>query len=80
MTLQIGLVGDYSPEVTAHVAIPKALALAANDARAKVEVTWLPTESLAHNTTAFIFQWIVVCAGQSLRQYGWCAFGNTVCA
>ncbi len=50
MTLQIGLVGDYSPEVTAHVAIPKALALAANDARAKVEVTWLPTESLAHNT------------------------------
>jgi CTP synthase (UTP-ammonia lyase) len=49
MTVQIGLIGDYSPEVTAHVAIPKALAIAANDTGAKVDVTWLPTESIAQD-------------------------------
>lgn len=49
MTIKIGLVGDYSPEVTAHVAIPKALALAADDTGDKVEVTWLATESIARD-------------------------------
>ena len=33
-TIRIGLIGDYSPEITAHVAIPRALALA--------EVIWSP--------------------------------------
>jgi len=28
--LRIGLIGDYDPSVKAHVAIPQALALAAN--------------------------------------------------
>jgi len=49
MTIQIGLIGDYSPKVTAHIAIPQALAIAANDTGIKVEVTWLPTESLAQD-------------------------------
>lgn len=49
MTIQIGLVGDYSPEVTAHVAIPKALAIAANVTGTEVEATWLPTETIVGN-------------------------------
>jgi len=46
MTIQIGLIGDYSPEVTAHVAIPKAIALAANDLDASIETVWLPTKGI----------------------------------
>ncbi len=49
MTIQIGLIGDYSPKVTAHIAIPQALAIAANGTGIKVNVTWLPTESLAQD-------------------------------
>jgi CTP synthase (UTP-ammonia lyase) len=41
--MRICLVGDFNPEVLAHQAIPKALALAA-DGRA-VEPVWLSTES-----------------------------------
>jgi CTP synthase (UTP-ammonia lyase) len=40
---RIALVGDYNPEVTAHQAIPKALALAADGRNIKPE--WLGTES-----------------------------------
>ncbi len=39
---RICLIGDYDPQVTAHQAIPKALALAAKDAA--VEPVWLGTE------------------------------------
>lgn len=49
MTIHIGLIGDYSPEVTAHVAIPKALAMTAKDIGIEVETTWLPTENIAAN-------------------------------
>ncbi len=41
--MRICLIGDYNPEVTAHQAIPKALAIAANGLDVKPE--WLPTES-----------------------------------
>ena len=47
MTIRVGLVGDYSPSVTAHAAIPKALALAAAGAASRVKVTWLATERVA---------------------------------
>ena len=47
MKLKIGLIGDYSPEVTAHVAIPQALALAASGMESEIEASWLATESLA---------------------------------
>jgi CTP synthase (UTP-ammonia lyase) len=40
--VRICLIGDYDPEVTAHQAIPKALALAANGE--PVEPVWLETE------------------------------------
>nr|MBA2645354.1 hypothetical protein [Pyrinomonadaceae bacterium] len=53
MAIRIGLVGDYSPQVTAHVAIPQALALAANEARCEIETTWLATETIAQDIRQF---------------------------
>ena len=41
--MRIALVGDYNPEVLAHQAIPKALALAADGA--KVQPVWVGTEA-----------------------------------
>lgn len=46
MMIKIGLIGDYSPHVTAHVAIPKALKLAAIEAECEVAETWLATEAI----------------------------------
>jgi CTP synthase (UTP-ammonia lyase) len=42
----IGLVGDYDAGVTAHQAIPRALALAQSALGAPLEFRWLPTESI----------------------------------
>lgn len=42
----IGLVGDYDAGVTAHQAIPLALALAASALGAPLESRWLPTETI----------------------------------
>ena len=42
----IGLVGDYDAGVTAHQAIPRALALAQAALGAPVEFRWLPTETI----------------------------------
>ena len=47
--IKIGLIGDYSREVTAHVAIPKALALAATKSKCEVRETWLATEDIIKN-------------------------------
>ena len=49
MTIKIGLIGDYSPEVTAHVAIPKALGLAADEIKCGLNAVWLGTEDIAEN-------------------------------
>jgi CTP synthase (UTP-ammonia lyase) len=46
-TLTIGLVGDYSPSIPAHNAIPRALALAAAALDLEAVPTWLPTGELA---------------------------------
>jgi CTP synthase (UTP-ammonia lyase) len=43
----IGLVGDYSPKVRAHRAIPRALELAARSLGQAVRVVWLDTALLA---------------------------------
>jgi CTP synthase (UTP-ammonia lyase) len=48
-TLKIALVGDYSPDAKAHVAIPKALALAANSLGARVNESWYATTALSDN-------------------------------
>ena len=47
--LRFGLIGDYSPRVRAHVAIPQALALA-TPTDLKVEVEWVATETLDENS------------------------------
>jgi CTP synthase (UTP-ammonia lyase) len=44
--LRIGLIGDYDQEVKAHVAIPKAIQLAANELGCQVEVEWIATPTL----------------------------------
>ena len=43
----IALIGDYDASVTAHVAIPPALELAARALQVDVEPVWIPTTELA---------------------------------
>ncbi len=45
--VRIALIGDYSPAISAHVAIPQALELATSDLGCTFETTWLPTDSPA---------------------------------
>lgn len=47
-SIRVGLIGDYSTQVRAHVAIPQALALAAPD-NINVEMEWLSTETLVED-------------------------------
>ena len=47
--LRVGLIGDFDPSVTAHQAIPRALALAATAAGAPVAAEWVPTEEIARD-------------------------------
>lgn len=44
---KVALIGDYNPSVTAHIAIPKAIAIASQDRL--VEGVWVETESLSGN-------------------------------
>lgn len=44
--MRVGLVGDHDREVTAHRAIPRALALAAERTGIPVEAVWIPTETI----------------------------------
>ncbi|MEO8635705.1 MAG: CTP synthase [Gemmatimonadales bacterium] len=44
--LQIALVGDHDPGVTAHQAIPQALALAAEALGRPVQPKWVPTDAI----------------------------------
>lgn len=46
MTKRIALIGDYNSSVTAHVAIPPALELAARALHVDVEPVWIPTPEL----------------------------------
>ena len=45
-SIQIGLVGDYNPEVKAHAAIPKALAFAGETIGCKIDPFWIHTTSI----------------------------------
>jgi CTP synthase (UTP-ammonia lyase) len=47
--VRIALVGDYDPEVTAHIAIPRALALAASAAECEPAPDWIATPKLARD-------------------------------
>ncbi len=44
MEIKIGLIGDYNPDVTAHIAIPKALQLSSKKFNCKVQYIWLDTD------------------------------------
>ena len=44
---RIALIGDYNASVTAHVAIPPALELAARALHTDVEPVWIPTTGLS---------------------------------
>lgn len=48
--LKIGIIGDYQPEVKAHIAIPQAIARAAEDVQCQTELQWLPTQELNDKT------------------------------
>jgi len=48
--LRVGLIGDYDPEVPAHIAIPRAIALAAQALERDAEAIWLPTPRLENDT------------------------------
>ncbi|HKV57685.1 MAG TPA: CTP synthase [Ktedonobacteraceae bacterium] len=62
-SVRIGLIGDFNPDVLAHVAIPQALALAARRVEWSVETEWLPTPLLEKDAeerlAAFDGLWIV---------------------
>ncbi len=49
-TIRIGLIGDFNPDVKAHIAIPQAVALAANALACDAETSWLATPLLEHNS------------------------------
>ena len=62
MTIKVGLIGDYSSEIVAHVAIPKALALASVEIKNEVNFSWLGTEAIAEDIpklSAFDALWCV---------------------
>ena len=44
--IRVGLIGDHNPAVTAHQAIPRALALAAEATGVVVEHEWVPTDEI----------------------------------
>jgi CTP synthase (UTP-ammonia lyase) len=55
MPVRIALIGDYRASVTAHVAIPRALELAAGSLNADVEPVWIHTSAL---TGAEAIRWL----------------------
>ncbi|MBI3416726.1 MAG: hypothetical protein HY043_15655 [Verrucomicrobia bacterium] len=65
-TLRIALIGDFDPNVRAHVAIPLALDLAAQIFNSKMEPIWLPTAQLERDHR----QLLANCAAC------WCAPGS----
>lgn len=53
-TMRIGLIGDFNPAVKAHIAIPRAVALAADALECAAETSWLATLLLEHNTAELL--------------------------
>jgi CTP synthase (UTP-ammonia lyase) len=53
-SIRVGLIGDYSPQIKAHIALPQALALASDDLGWDIDVSWLATPSLEHPGAALL--------------------------
>ena len=49
-TVRIGLIGDFNPDVIAHIAIPQALTLAARQVGCNAVTEWIPTPLLEKDT------------------------------
>src|SRR3989442_753524 len=47
--VRVALIGDYRSEVTAHVAIPESLELAAKTLDARIDPVWIHTSKLTGN-------------------------------
>jgi CTP synthase (UTP-ammonia lyase) len=45
--VRVGVLGDFDATYPSHVATNEALAIAASSLRAAVDVTWVPTETVA---------------------------------
>src|SRR5260370_38689543 len=52
--IRIGLIGDFSPAVKAHIAIPRAVALVAKALACAAETSSLATPLLEHNTAELL--------------------------
>ncbi len=48
--INIALVGDYNDNVTAHLAIPRALRITAKNGAVDIDAQWIATEDLDENT------------------------------
>ena len=62
MNPAIALVGDFSPDVTAHRVIPRALELASQAEGVRVTWTWVSTASIrdaARDLAGFAAVWVV---------------------
>jgi CTP synthase (UTP-ammonia lyase) len=59
--IRIGLIGDYNAAVTAHQAIPIALALSADHLRVSIDHEWIPTDEIrdASQVSGFDGLWCV---------------------
>jgi CTP synthase (UTP-ammonia lyase) len=53
-SIRIGLIGDFNPQVKAHIAIPQTLALASQDLGRDVAVNWLATPLLERSGLALL--------------------------
>jgi CTP synthase (UTP-ammonia lyase) len=53
--IRIGLIGDYDPSVTAHQAIPRALALASAADPISVTPEWVPTGEITADASVAVF-------------------------
>ena len=48
--INIALVGDYNDNVTAHLAIPRALRITSKNGAVDIDAQWIATEDLDENT------------------------------
>ena len=70
MMITIGLIGDYNAAVTAHLAIPQAISLAAETQGLSVGFEWVPTDEISsvERVARFAGLWCVASGVPSARR------------